>query len=114
MNEPNPAPSSESKRNFLKILFGGSLVAWVGSVLYPVIAYLKPPKQPEVEVSSVMVGPLESLQKGSGTIVRFGNKPVLVVRIGQRRGTSLQRHLHASRLHGPVPTRFGRHLVRMP
>lgn len=63
------------------MFFGGSLVAWVASVLYPVIAYLKPPKQPEVEVSSVNVGPLESLEKGAGRIVRFGNKPVLVVRL---------------------------------
>jgi cytochrome b6-f complex iron-sulfur subunit len=81
MNASQSTAPSESKRDFLKILFGGSLVAWVGAILYPVIAYLRPPKQPEVEVTSVTVGPLESLKKGSGTIVRFGNKPVLVVRM---------------------------------
>jgi len=81
MSVPPSIPSSESKRDFLKVLLGGSLVAWVGAVLYPVIAYLRPPKQPEVEVTSVTVGPLESLEKGSGRIVRFGNKPVLVIRL---------------------------------
>jgi Rieske Fe-S protein len=33
-----------------------------------------------VEVTSVKVGTLSSLPKESGVIVRFGNKPVIVVR----------------------------------
>ncbi len=70
----------QSKRDFLKYLLGGSVLAWLGSVLYPIVAYLRPPEQPEVEVSSVKVGKLETLAKESGTIVRFGNKPVIVVR----------------------------------
>ena len=81
MNDPATTQGSTSKRDFLKGLLGGSVIAWVAAVLYPLVAYLKPPKQPEVEVSSVTVGPLENLKKGSGTIVRFGNKPVIVVRL---------------------------------
>lgn len=68
------------KRDFLKYLLGGSLIAWVASILYPLFAYLKPPKQAEVEVSSVKVGKLAQIEKDSGTIVRFGNKPVILVR----------------------------------
>lgn len=55
-------------------------MAWVVSIFYPVLAYLKPPKQGEVEVSSVKVGKIEDIQKDSGQIVKFGNKPVILVR----------------------------------
>ena len=68
------------KRDFLKYVLGGGLVAWAGTVLYPLFAYLNPPKQPEVEVSSVKVGKLSEIEKDSGTIVRFGNKPVILIR----------------------------------
>ncbi|HCV42528.1 MAG TPA: plastoquinol--plastocyanin reductase [Bacteroidetes bacterium] len=72
--------SEKSKRDFLKYVLGGGLMAWVASVVYPLFAYLKPPKQAEVEVSSVKVGKLATIEKDSGTIVRFGNKPVILLR----------------------------------
>ena len=61
-------------------MLGGSLFAWIGSILYPLIAYLKPPKQGSAEVTSVKVGKLADLQPDSGILVRFGTKPVIVVR----------------------------------
>lgn len=70
----------QSKRRFIGVLLGGSLMAWIGSVLFPVFSYLKPPKQAEVEVKSVKVGKLADIEKESGMIVRFGNKPVILVR----------------------------------
>ena len=69
-----------SKRDFLKYVLGGGVLAWVVAVLYPVLQYLRPPQQGEVEVSSVKVGKLGTLEKDSGTIVRFGNRPVIVIR----------------------------------
>ena len=69
-----------SKRDFLKLLLGGGGLAWLAAVVYPILAYLKPPVQGEVEVTSVKVGPLSSIEKNSGTIVRFGTKPVLLIR----------------------------------
>ncbi|MBI3587377.1 MAG: Rieske (2Fe-2S) protein [Ignavibacteriales bacterium] len=72
--------SEYTKRDFLKIVLGGSLIAWLASILYPVLAYMKPPKQAEVEVNSVKVGKLKDIEKEAGTIVRFGNKPVILVR----------------------------------
>lgn len=68
------------KRDFLKYVLGGGVIAWAAAVLYPLFAYLKPPKQAEVEVSSVKVGKLADIAEDSGTIVRFGNKPVILVR----------------------------------
>lgn len=72
--------SKQSKRDFLKYILGGSFLAWMASIFYPLVAYLKPPKQAEVEVSSVKVGKLQDIEKDSGQIVKFGNKPVILVR----------------------------------
>jgi Rieske Fe-S protein len=69
-----------SKRDFLKLLLGGGGLAWLAAVVYPILAYLKPPVQGEVEVTSVKVGPLSGIEKNSGTIVRFGTRPVLLIR----------------------------------
>ena len=75
-------PYQQSKRDFLGYLLGGGVIAWMASVLYPVFAYLKPPKQAEVEVSSVKVGKLTDIANDSGQIVKFGTKPVILVRTG--------------------------------
>ncbi|MCX6134178.1 MAG: Rieske (2Fe-2S) protein [Ignavibacteriales bacterium] len=80
-SESTPTGQPESdRRNFLKYILGGGLVAWLGAVLYPVLAYLNPPKQAEVEVTSVKAGKVSAMEKDSGAIVRFGNKPVILVR----------------------------------
>jgi len=79
-NDPADAPE-KSKRDFLKYVLGGGTLAWAATVLYPILAYLKPPLEGEVEVSSVKVGKLNEISKDSATIVRFGTKPVLLVRL---------------------------------
>jgi Rieske Fe-S protein len=80
MNEHISTPADGGKRDFLKYILGGSLIAWASSVLYPLFAYMRPPVQTEVEVSSVKAGKLSTFDKDSGTIVRFGNKPVILIR----------------------------------
>jgi len=59
---------------------GAGLIGFAGTVLYPLFAFLKPPKQADVEVSSASAGKLTEFEKGTGKIVRFGNKPVLAIR----------------------------------
>lgn len=80
MNEVGPTGPKENRRDFLMYFLGGGLVAWLGAVLYPIVAYLIPPKQGEVVVTSVKAGKLGEIEKESGTIVRFGNKPVILIR----------------------------------
>ena len=80
MSNTDTQQNDTSKRYFLKYILGGGLLAWAASIVYPLFAYLKPPKQAEVEVSSVKVGKLSAIEKDSGTIVRFGNKPVILLR----------------------------------
>lgn len=83
MNPHQGEPVDRSKRDFLGILLGGSLVAWIGSILFPIFSFLKPPKQAEVEVSSVKVGALADIEKDSGMLVRFGNRPVILIRTAE-------------------------------
>jgi Rieske Fe-S protein len=80
MNETQLSPTQESKRNFLKIVLSGGLTALAAAILYPLLAYLKPPIQGEVEVTSVKAGKLSEIEKDSGKIVRFGSKPVILIR----------------------------------
>ena len=80
MNSHEPTPVDEVKRDFLKVVLTGGLLAWVAAVLYPLMSYLNPPKQAEVEVSSVKVGKVKDIETESGTIIRFGSKPVVLVR----------------------------------
>jgi cytochrome b6-f complex iron-sulfur subunit len=72
--------ANEGRRDVLKYVMGGALIAWIAAVVYPIVAYLKPPRQAEVEVTSVKVGKLSDIPKDSGKIVRFGSKPVIVIR----------------------------------
>lgn len=78
--EPAPVSVDQGKRDFLKYFLGGGFLAWAGSVLYPLFAYLNPPKQGEVEVSSVRVGKVDEIENESGRIIKFGTKPVIVIR----------------------------------
>lgn len=70
----------EGKRDFLKLFLYGGVVAWVGAVIYPIVSYLKPPKQAEVVVKSVKAGKIADFANDTGTIIKFGSKPVLLVR----------------------------------
>ena len=76
----NDFPDQPQKRDFLRYVLRGGALAFLASVLYPIFSFLKPPKQGEVEVSSVKAGKLADLEKDAGIIVRFGNKPVILVR----------------------------------
>lgn len=79
MND-NTLQQKESKRDFLRVVLTGGLLAWIAAVVYPIFAYLKPPKQGEVEVSTIKAGKLSEIGKDSGTIVKFGTKPVILIR----------------------------------
>lgn len=71
---------SPAKRSFLKYVLSGGLLAFFASILYPILAYLKPPVQAEVEVKSVSAGKKADMEKESGKIVKFGTKPVILIR----------------------------------
>lgn len=72
--------SPHNRRDFLKYILSGGLLGLAASILYPIIAYLKPPAQREVEVSSIKAGKIADFEKESGKIIRFGSKPVILIR----------------------------------
>lgn len=78
--ENSNQPNKSKRRDFLNILLGGGFFAWLVALLFPVFKYLNPPAVEEVKVSSVKIGPVDSIEKDSGKIIKFGNKPVIVVR----------------------------------
>lgn len=80
MLEHPPQETQKDKRDFLKLILVGSSFAWLASIIYPVITYLKPPKQSEVMVKSVKAGKISDFANESGTIIKFGSKPVLLIR----------------------------------
>jgi Rieske Fe-S protein len=76
----NKSNSQKGRRNFLKYILNGGLTGFAISIFYPLVSYLKPPKQEGVEVSSISAGKLETIEKDSGKIIQFGTKPVLLIR----------------------------------
>ena len=68
------------RRNFLNWFLGLSFMGWLASILYPVIAYLKPPEIAEATVNSVKAGAVSEFANNSGHIIKFGRKPVILVR----------------------------------
>ncbi len=80
MNQIPEIPENQSKRDFLQWILSGGIIAFLLAVLYPILAYIVPPKQAEVEVSSIKAGKLSEMEKESGKIIKFGTKPVLLIR----------------------------------
>ena len=80
MNEAPSGPTRHTRRRFLDLLLGTSLVGWLGSVVYPVARYLRPPDAAGASVSQVNVGKVDDFPPDSGRIFKFGNKPGLLVR----------------------------------
>lgn len=71
---------TSSRRKFINILMGTGLIGWIGSVLYPLFSFLKPPPVAEANVGSVSAGPADEIAVNSGKIVRFGRSPVILIR----------------------------------
>jgi Rieske Fe-S protein len=64
----------------LDVLLGVGFVSTAASILYPLWRYLIPPAAAEPATSSVVAGKAVEFRNGSGTIVKFGAKPAIVVR----------------------------------
>ncbi|HLK10626.1 MAG TPA: Rieske (2Fe-2S) protein [Candidatus Binatia bacterium] len=64
--------------NWLLSLGSGSLL---GVLLYPIVRYVTPADQPEAAVGTAVVGQLRDFPLDSGKVVRFGERPAIVVRL---------------------------------
>lgn len=75
------AEAKPNRRSFLNYVLGGGLIGWLGSVIYPVASYLRPPADAGGNVASVKWGPEADFQPGTSAIVKFGRKPVILIRL---------------------------------
>lgn len=71
----------QNRRTALSWLLGGGVAASLGSFFYPVVRFLNPPEIAEAAVDEVSGGKVQDLKPNSGKIVKFGNKPALLVRV---------------------------------
>jgi len=78
VREEQDIPSSR-RRRFLNYVLGGSGLALLGAVFYPILRFVLPPEVSEAATSSVTAGQVGELKPGSGKIFRFGNQPGLLV-----------------------------------
>jgi len=69
-----------NRRQFTNWMLAGGLLGWIGSVLYPVLSFLRPPKIAEANVNSVKAGLASEFAVNSSEIVKFGRKPVILIR----------------------------------
>lgn len=71
------------RRNLIRFLLGGGFAASLAAFLYPVIRFMNPPSVPEASVNEVSGGKVQDLKPNSGKIVKFGNRPALLVRLSE-------------------------------
>ncbi len=70
----------KGRRKLLNILLCGGVSALFAYIFYPIWRYLTPPEIPEATPSLVLAGTVDELQLNSGKIVKFGRKPVILIR----------------------------------
>ena len=70
-----------SRRRLLDALLSGGILAFLGSVFYPVVRYLTPPEVHEAVATSVVAAGVSELKPNSGKIFRFGSRPGILIRL---------------------------------
>jgi len=76
-------PSMRGRRSFLNWFLTTSVGALAASIAYPILRFVSPPETPDSGTNQVEAGftnDPDLLDKGF-KIVRFGNEPVIVVRV---------------------------------
>ena len=78
-------PTNESRRGFVNWFLGTAMTALAGAVIYPVARFLSPPRVPESSMNQVDAGTVDDpeLAEKGFKIVRFGARPVMVVKVGE-------------------------------
>ncbi len=76
-------PVSSERRSVVSWILGGGVAASMASFFYPVIRFISPPHIAEATVDEVTAGKVSDLKPNSGKIVKFGNKPALLVRANE-------------------------------
>lgn len=82
LDEDGEEEEPVSRAHFIRMAFAGTVFAWGGVALAPLVAYLTPPPgegEEKSKITSVEVCKLSELPKGTGRNFRFGSFPAVVV-----------------------------------
>jgi len=72
-----------TRRRLLELFLGGGLFASLASFVYPVLRYLVPPPVADLGGDEVIAAKVGDLKLNSAKIFRFGNRPGLLLRVGE-------------------------------
>ena len=82
---------SQTRRKFINTFLGiGEVLGSLVAIFYPMILFLIPPKIAEAKVKSVKIGSVSDFQPNSSQIVKFGRKPVIIVRTTEGEFSALE------------------------
>ncbi|RMD56663.1 plastoquinol--plastocyanin reductase [Candidatus Parcubacteria bacterium] len=71
--------TQKTRRTLVQFFLGGGILTTFGSILFPIINYLIPPKVKQETATSVVAGKVGDLKPNSGKIFRFGSKPGILI-----------------------------------
>jgi len=72
-----------TRRRVVELFLGSGLFASIASFVYPVLRYLVPPPVADLGGDEVIAAKVGDLKPNSAKIFRFGNRPGLLLRIGE-------------------------------
>src|SRR5437773_11417674 len=88
--------NSSPRRKLLNLLLGTGTVADLGSIVYPILRFINPPRTVESSASSVVAGEVTEMKLNEGKIFKFGSRPRILIETpgGEYRAVSaLRTHL---------------------
>ena len=89
--------STRTRRSFLDLALGGGFTALSAAVLYPVASYLIPPASGDPGARTITLDPTDPKQVDPETkVFVFGNKPGILVRGPDARGTCVSDSAHGN------------------
>jgi Rieske Fe-S protein len=70
-----------TRKRFMKLALLSGSIGSLFSFIYPVISYLIPPRNNNIIANSIVAAKSDEIESNNFKIVRFGRKPVIVIRI---------------------------------
>lgn len=68
------------RRKLVNLLLGGAGAAWLGTIAYPLVRYLIPPKLPEALPTTLKVAKAEDVAPNSAIMFKYGRTPGILIR----------------------------------
>ena len=78
-NKEGLSENQKLRRRLVNFFLGGGILTTFGSVIFPIVNYLIPPKVKQETTTSVIAGRVGELKPNSGKIFRFGSKPGILI-----------------------------------